>query len=131
MSFAARLKRTLCLRGLPRVTAEIGGGWLALILSLPWVTLAAEQPISEQEGGAKQEEAAKFILLKLQGACDAKNNSLWLTNTHTFKTVAVTVRWRADGGKDLLDEFFLTPNSVREIGCAATAEIVASKFADF
>lgn len=75
--------------------------------------------------------AATFVSLKLEGACDAQNNRLWLTNTHTFKTVATTVRWRAAGGKDLTDQFFPGPNSVREIGCAAEAEIVEAKFADF
>ena len=74
---------------------------------------------------------ASFVSLKLEGACDAQNNRLWLTNTHTFKTVATTVRWRAAGGKDLTDQFFPGPNSVREIGCAAEAEIVEAKFADF
>ncbi len=75
--------------------------------------------------------AATFVSLKLEGSCDAQNNRLWLTNTHTFKTVATTVRWRAAGGKDLTDQFYPGPNSVREIGCAAEAEIVEAKFADF
>jgi hypothetical protein len=80
---------------------------------------------------ADQAPASTFVSLKLEGACDAQNNRLWLTNTHTFKTVATTVRWRAAGGKDLTDQFFPGPNSVREIGCAAEAEIVEAKFADF
>ena len=80
---------------------------------------------------AEQAAPTTFVSLKLEGACDAQNNRLWLTNTHTFKTVATTVRWRAAGGKDLTDQFFPGPNSVREIGCAAEAEIVEAKFADF
>ena len=80
---------------------------------------------------AAEEPAATFVSLKLEGACDAQNNRLWLTNTHTFKTVATTVRWRAAGGKDLTDQFYPGPNSVREIGCAAEAEIVEAKFAEF
>lgn len=80
---------------------------------------------------ADEPEAATFVTLKLEGACDAQNNRLWLTNSHTFKTVATTVRWRAAGGKDLTDQFYPAPNSVREIGCAAEAEIVEAKFADF
>ena len=80
---------------------------------------------------ADEAPAATFVSLKLEGACDAQNNRLWLTNTHTFKTVATTVKWRAAGGKDLQDQFFPGPNSVREIGCAAEAEIVEAKFADF
>ena len=77
------------------------------------------------------EEAAPntFVSLKLEGACDAQNNRLWLTNTHTFKTVATTVRWRAAGGKDLSEQFYPGPNSIREIGCAAEAEIIEAKFA--
>lgn len=72
-----------------------------------------------------------FASLKFEGSCDAKNNRLWLSNSHTFKTVAVTVRWRAAGGKDLVDQFFAEPNSIREIGCAAEADIVEAKFVDF
>jgi len=90
--------------------------------------------LSATTGGlwaADEGPAATFVSLKLEGACDAQNNRLWLTNTHTFKTVATTVRWRAAGGKDLTDQFFPGPNSVREIGCAAEAEIVEAKFADF
>ena len=64
-------------------------------------------------------------------AIDFLYDNLWLTNSHTFKTVATTVRWRAAGGKDLTDQFYPGPNSVREIGCAAEAEIVEAKFADF
>lgn len=80
---------------------------------------------------AEEAAAATFVSLKLEGACDAQNNRLWLTNTHTFKTVATTVRWRAAGGKDLTDQFFPGPNTVREIGCAAEAEIVEARFAEF
>ena len=55
--------------------------------------------------------AATFVSLKLEGACDAQNNRLWLTNTHTFKTIVVTVRWRAAGGKDLVEQFFQAPRA--------------------
>lgn len=80
---------------------------------------------------AEQAAPGTFVSLKLEGVCDAQNNRLWLTNTHTFKTVATTVRWRAAGGKDLTDQFYPGPNSIREIGCAAEAEILEAKFADF
>ena len=80
---------------------------------------------------AEDAPPSSFVSLKLEGACDAQNNRLWLTNSHTFKTVATTVRWRAAGGKDLTDQFYPGPSSVREIGCAAEAEIVEAKFADF
>ena len=80
---------------------------------------------------ADEAAATSFVTLKLEGACDDRNNRLWLTNTHTFKTVATTIRWRAAGGKDLTDQFYPGPNSVREIGCAAEAEILEAKFAEF
>ncbi len=80
---------------------------------------------------AEDADASSFISLKFEGACDASNNRLWLSNTHTFKTVSVKVRWRAAGGKDLIEDFFPGPNSVREIGCAAEAEVLTTAFADF
>lgn len=80
---------------------------------------------------AEEPTPASFVALKFDGACDGQNNRLWLSNTHTFKTIAITVRWRAAGGKDLVDQFYPLPNSVREIGCAADAEVVEAKFADF
>ncbi len=75
--------------------------------------------------------AEHFVSLRMQGACDDKNQRLWLVNAHTFKTVAITVRWRADGGKDLTQEFFPGPGSEREIGCAAEAQVVRAAFAAF
>ena len=80
---------------------------------------------------AEEATASSFVTLKLEGACDAQNTRLWLVNSHTFKTIATTVRWKAAGGKDLREQFFPGPNSVREIGCAAEAEILDAKFADF
>lgn len=72
-----------------------------------------------------------FVSLKLEGWCDKDNTRLWLVNSHTFKTVMTTVRWKAKGGKDLTEQFYPLPNSVREIGCAEEAEIVDAKFVDF
>ena len=80
---------------------------------------------------AEQAAASTFVTLKLEGACDAQNTRLWLINSHTFKTIATTVRWRAAGGKDLQEQFYPGPNSIREIGCASEAEILDAKFADF
>lgn len=79
------------------------------------------------------EEAAPntFVSLKFEGTCDDQNNRLWLSNSHTFKTVVTKVRWRAAGGKDLTEDFYPAPNSVREIGCAAEAEIIEANFAAF
>lgn len=90
---------------------------------------AAEQ--TTEPPAAEEAPAASFVSLKLEGACDEKNNRLWLTNAHSFKTIATTVRWRAAGGKDLTDQFFPGPNSVREIGCAAEGEILEAEFANF
>ncbi len=80
---------------------------------------------------AEQAAASTFVTLKLEGACDEQNTRLWLINSHTFKTIATTVRWRAAGGKDLQEQFYPGPNSIREIGCASEAEILDAKFADF
>ena len=83
--------------------------------------------------GRAADEAAPntFVALKFEGACDGQNNRLWLSNTHTFKTVVTKVRWKAAGGKDLTEDFYPPPNSVREIGCASEAEILEAKFAEF
>jgi hypothetical protein len=80
---------------------------------------------------AEAEQASAFVALKFQGACDSQNNRLWLSNTHTFKTISVTVRWKAAGGKDLLEQFYTAPNTIKEIGCAAESEITEVAFADF
>ena len=80
---------------------------------------------------AAEPTATSFVTLKFEGTCDAQNNRLWLSNTHTFKTVITTVRWRAAGGKDLTEQFYPGPNSQREIGCAAEGEIIEAKFAEF
>lgn len=80
---------------------------------------------------AEEAPASSFVTLKLEGACDEQNTRLWLVNSHTFKTIATTVRWRAAGGKDLSEQFFPAPNSIREIGCAAEAEILDAQYAAF
>ena len=100
---------------------------IAAIFAVATVATAATVAVHAAEEAA----ASTFVTLKLEGACDAQNTRLWLVNSHTFKTVVTTVRWRAAGGKDLQEQFFPQPNSVREIGCAAEAEILDAKFADF
>lgn len=80
---------------------------------------------------AAEESPTSFVSLKFEGDCDATNKRLWLSNTHSYKTIVATVRWRADGGKDLTEQLYPAPNSLREIGCAADAEILEAKFADF
>jgi hypothetical protein len=86
---------------------------------------------SSQVIAAEEEAASTFVSLYFDGACDARNNRLWLRNTHTFKTIVARLRWRAAGGKDLSEEFYPAPNSVREIGCAAEGEILSAEFAAF
>lgn len=103
----------------------------ALIAAFMLLWGPAGAPLQAAEEPDEAQPAPTYVTLKFEGACDDQNNRLWLTNSHTFKTIATTVRWRAAGGKDLMEEFFPGPNSVREIGCAAEAEIVAARFADF
>lgn len=100
---------------------------IAAIFALGVVASVAAVAVQAAEEAA----ASTFVTLKLEGACDEKNTRLWLVNSHTFKTIATTVRWRAAGGKDLSEQFLPGPNSVREIGCAAEGEILEAKFADF
>jgi hypothetical protein len=80
---------------------------------------------------ADEAPAASFVATRFAGPCDDKNNRLWLDNKHSFKTIVITLRWRAAGGKNLTDQFYPGPNSSREIGCAAEAEVLEAKFADF
>lgn len=80
---------------------------------------------------AEDPAPATFITLKLEGECDSSNKHLWLSNDHTFKTIAVRVQWHAAGGKDLSEEFFQGPKTSREIGCAADAVIIEAKFSEF
>lgn len=75
--------------------------------------------------------ATSFVALNFEGACDPQNNRLWLVSSHTFKTIAVTIRWHAAGGKDLVEQFYAAPGSKREIGCAAEATVEGAQFADF
>ncbi|HEU4484162.1 MAG TPA: hypothetical protein VFR96_01640 [Povalibacter sp.] len=75
--------------------------------------------------------ASSFVTLTFEGACDPQNNRLWLQSSHTYKTIAVTIRWRAAGGKDLVEQFFAAPGAKREIGCAAEATVDGAEFANF
>ncbi len=80
---------------------------------------------------AEEAAASTFVSFYFEGSCDERNNRLWLKNSHTFKTIVTRLRWRAAGGKDLNEEFYPAPNSVREIGCAAEAEILSAEYAAF
>jgi len=80
---------------------------------------------------AEEAAASTFVSFYFEGACDEQNKRLWLRNEHTFKTIVTRLRWRAAGGKDLSEEFYPAPNSAREIGCAAEAEILSAEFAAF
>lgn len=102
-----------------RVAAIYAFGVVAIMAATMVVEAAEDAP------------ASSFVSLKLEGACDEQNTRLWLINAHTFKTIATTVRWRAAGGRDLREQFFPAPNSVREIGCAAEGEILDAQFAAF
>lgn len=98
-----------------------------LAATLLGVTLSTAAGIS----WAEEELATNFAKLSYTTACDPHNNRLLLTNSHTFKTLQAVVRWHAAGGKDLQDQFFPAPSTTIEIGCAADAQIVEVKFADF
>ncbi len=97
-------------------------GAVALALS---GALAAEE-LTQEEAGPES-----FVSLRFDGTCDERNNRLWLSNTHTYKTIVARGRWRAAGGKALTEQFFPPPDSIREIGCAAEAEILEARFAEF
>ncbi|WP_129776382.1 hypothetical protein [Peristeroidobacter soli] len=116
-----------------QIAAICAFGVVATVATIAAQGAQAPQAQAPQQAPPAAEEAAPstFVTLKLEGSCDAQNTRLWLVNSHTFKTIATTVRWRAAGGKDLREQFFPGPNSVREIGCAAEAEILDAKFADF
>ena len=80
---------------------------------------------------AEEERAADFVSISTRAPCDPINKSLWVVNTHPYKTVKVTVRWRAASGKFTMNDFFPSPNLEFEIGCASEAEILDAQFAGF
>jgi hypothetical protein len=100
--------------------------WMAISLALVGLGIAGSTLHAAEEAAP-----STFVSLRFEGACDDKNNKLFLVNKHTFKTIVTRIRWNAAGGKDLSDEFFPAPNSSKEIGCAAAAEILSAEFAAF
>ena len=98
---------------------------VSTVLAIAFLSIGAASRAAEEAA------PSTFVVLKFEGTCDDQNNRLWLSNTHTFKTIVTKVRWRAAGGKVLTEDFYPTPNSLREIGCAAEAEILEAKFAEF
>lgn len=101
---------------------------LVAVLGIAILGAGASSQAAEETAEAA---ASTFVSLKFEGQCDDQNNRLWLANAHTFKTIVTKVRWSAAGGKDLTEDFFPPPNTVREIGCAAEAEILEARFAEF
>lgn len=97
--------------------------------SLLGLLLASSAAVTAR--AAEEPAPTTFVSWKFEGACDAQNQKLWLSNEHEFKTIAATVRWRAAGGKDLSEVFYLPPKTRKELGCAAEAEIADAQFADF
>ena len=100
---------------------------LAIALALVGSGIAASAALQ----AAEEPAPATFVSLRFEGACDAKNNKLFLVNKHTYKTIVTHVRWNAAGGKNLSEEFYPAPNATKEIGCAAEAEILSAEFAAF
>jgi hypothetical protein len=81
--------------------------------------------------GAEEERAADYVAISARSPCDPVNKSLWVVNTHPYKTIKVTVRWRAASGNFTMNDFFPSPNFEFEIGCASEAEILDAQFAGF
>lgn len=53
-------------------------------------------------------------------------------NAHIFRTYAVTVHWKAAGGKELRAQFYVEPGVMREVGCAVPgAQIIEATPTDF
>lgn len=53
-------------------------------------------------------------------------------NAHIFRTYAVTVHWKAAGGKELRAQFYVEPGVMREVSCAAPgAQIIEATPTDF
>lgn len=102
---------------------------LGILLAALW----AGHSQAEQEPASPRQDApaAGFVSLKLEGSCGDANRRLWLLNIHAYRSIATTVRWRAEGGKDLTAQFFPGPGSSREIGCAAEAQIIQAVFVEF
>ena len=59
------------------------------------VAMIAAGAMALPSNAADEPVATTFVSVKFEGVCDAQNNRLWLLSTHTFKTIAVTLRWRA------------------------------------
>jgi hypothetical protein len=87
--------------------------------------------VSMTSGGIAGEDAAAFVTLIVEGACDSQNKRMHLVNRHNLRSIATTVRWRAAGGKALTHTFFPEPNSEKEIGCATDATIIDVSFTEF
>jgi hypothetical protein len=80
---------------------------------------------------AQDAPATSFIVPKPDRQCDEFNRSWKITNTHSYLSIKVTVRWHAVGAKEMQEEFILTPGQSRGIGCAPSIEIVAAEIMQF
>lgn len=88
-----------------------------------WLVLA---PIAAR---AADEDPVKSLTLLLEGACDPKNNRLFVESKHPSKTIVATLRWNLAGSKRVAtDQFQVAPGARVEIGCAAQADIVSAQF---
>jgi len=77
-----------------------------------------------------EDDPAKSLELRLEGACDSDNSHLWLVNNHASKTIVATLRWSLANSKRVAtDQFQVLPAAKLEIGCAAKADIVVAQFA--
>jgi hypothetical protein len=76
------------------------------------------------------EDPLTFITMKYQGECDKENRRLWITNTHSTKSIIATIRWHlAKSTRVVSDQFHVAPAQTLELGCAAQSDIAAAQFA--
>lgn len=75
--------------------------------------------------------ATQYVEVNFEDTCDDNNKLLVLANRHEYKTIAVMLRWNAWKGETLTKEFFAIPNSITEIGCATSGEILQANFTNF
>jgi hypothetical protein len=78
-----------------------------------------------------EDDSAKSVELRLEGACDANNSRLWVINNHATKAIVASLRWSLLNSKRVAsDQFQVAPGSKLEVGCAAKADIVSVHYAE-
>lgn len=83
------------------------------------------------DAAGSTQTATQYVEMTFERACDDNNKLMVLENRHDFKTIAVTIRWRAWKGETLTQDVFAMPKTATEIGCALEGEILRAAFTDF